>query len=152
MKIIYFDDLNAGDIFWGDEILADKSEMMAYNQRNDPWPIHVDEKAAAGSPFGGIISSGGYTITLLYRSLLGVYNNSERQWQFLGGLEWKLKFAGPLRPDDKVKVKITILRVKPSGKGSRGVVTILDELFNQSGECILTIEVVCLLQSRPPAS
>lgn len=152
MELVYFDDLKVGDVFWGDEVKADRAEMMAYNQKNDPWLIHVDEEAAAKSPFGGIIASGGYTITLLYRSLLGVYNNPERQWQFLGGLEWKLKFVGPLRPDDKVKVKITILGVRPSGRGGRGVVTILDELFNQSDECIMTIEVVCLLQARSTGS
>lgn len=152
MKLIYFDDLKEGDVFWGDEVLADRSEMLAYNQKNDPWPIHVDEKAAANSPFGGIIASGGYTITLLYRSLRGAYNNYELQWQFLGGFDWKLKFVGPLRPNDKVKVKITILGVRLSGKAHRGVVTLLDEMFNQSGECIMTIEVVCLLQVRPTDS
>ena len=45
MKIIYFEDLSEGDAFWGDEVIADPEEVMAYNRCNDPWPIHVDEVA-----------------------------------------------------------------------------------------------------------
>lgn len=149
MELVYCDDLKEGDTFWGYEVLAEKDEMMAYNKKNDPWPIHVDEVAAAASPFGGITASGGYTIMLLYRSLLGIYNNSERQWQFLGGLEWHVKFIGPLRPDDRVRAKITLKSIRKSGKGGRGVVKALNELFNQAGECIMSIDVVCLLAGKP---
>lgn len=65
MQIIYFEDLKEGDVLWGDEVRVDREEMMAYNLRNDPWPIHVHDEAAARSPFGGVIASGGYTITLM---------------------------------------------------------------------------------------
>ena len=118
MKIVYFEDLHEGDVFWGDEVIVDPEEMLAYNQQNE-WPIHVDEEAAQQSPFGGIIASGGYTITLMYRSLLGIYNNPEVRWEFLGGLDWKLKFLGPVRPGDRLRCKMTIKSVRPSSKGPR---------------------------------
>jgi acyl dehydratase len=41
--------------------------MLAYNRANDPWPMHVDAEAAAQTPFGGLIASGGYTISIMYR-------------------------------------------------------------------------------------
>ena len=82
-EIIYFEDLPVGEPIWGDEVVVNPDEMMEYNRRNDPWPIHVDPGFAAKSPFGGIIASGGYTITLLYRSLNGVYNNDQKAWAFL---------------------------------------------------------------------
>ena len=63
MERVYFEDLEEGQIFWGDEVLVDPHEMLACNVRNDPWPIHVDKSAAEMSPYGGIIASGGYTIT-----------------------------------------------------------------------------------------
>jgi acyl dehydratase len=49
------------------EVTVDYEEMLAYNKANDPWPIHIDEVGAAALPFGGLIASGGYTITLTYR-------------------------------------------------------------------------------------
>jgi acyl dehydratase len=149
MQTIYFEDMREGDVFWGDEVAVDPDEMMAYNLRNDPWPIHVDHEAAAKSPFGGVIASGGYTITLLYRSLLGVYNNADRRWAFLGGFDWKLAFTKPVRPSDALRARMTILNLRPSSKPGRGVLTNLVELINQDDEVVLRNEVVQLLASRP---
>ena len=52
MADIYFEDLQVGDLFEGDEVIVDLEEMLAYNQQNDPWPIHIDEAEAKASPFG----------------------------------------------------------------------------------------------------
>ena len=49
-KTIYFEDLTVGEPIWGDEVVADPEEMMEYNRRNDPWPIHIDPEFAAKSP------------------------------------------------------------------------------------------------------
>ncbi len=149
MKIVYFEDLNEGDVFWGDEVTVDPEEMMDYNKKNDPWPIHVDEDKARCSPFGGIIASGGYTITLMYRSLLGVYNNADVRWEFLGGLDWNLKFVGPVRPRDLLRTKMAIKSVRPSSKGDRGVLNSITEVFNQHDDVVMNLEVVSLLSSRP---
>ena len=46
VEIVYFDDLDEGDVFWSDEVLVDPDEMLAYNQKYDPWPIHVDDELA----------------------------------------------------------------------------------------------------------
>ncbi len=149
MTKIYFEDLKASDVFWGDEVAVDHEEMLAYNRLNDPWPIHVDEAAAARSPFGGVIASGGYTITLMYRSLIGAYNTPERKWEFLGGLDWKLRFLGPVRPGDRLRTKITVTNTRPSSKPGRGIVNNLNEVINQNDEVVMTLDVVCLLATRP---
>ncbi len=149
MQIIYFEDLKEGDVLWGDELLVDPDEMMAYNLRNDPWPIHVDEEAAARSPFGGVIASGGFTITLMYRSLLGIYNNPSRRWEFLGGLDWKLTFAKPVRPGDRLRSKKTILGTRTSSKPGRGVLNDVTEMINQDGDVVLSLEAVFFLATRP---
>lgn len=46
-----------------EETIVDREEMLAYNRRNDPWPFHVDEAAAARTPYGGLIASGRYTVS-----------------------------------------------------------------------------------------
>ena len=149
MQIIYFEDLKEGDVLWGDELLVDPDEMMAYNLRNDPWPIHVDEEAAARSPFGGVIASGGFTITLMYRSSLGIYNNPSRRWEFLGGFDWKLTFPKPVRPGDRLRSKMTILGTRTSSKPGRGVLNNVTEMINQDGDVVLSLEAVSFLATRP---
>ena len=146
---IYYEDLNKGDVFWGDKVIADPEEMMAYNRLNDPWPIHVDEEAAKASPFGGIIASGGYTITLMYRSLLGVYNNADLRWDFLGGLDWQLKFVAPVRPGDRLRTSLTIDSKRLSSKPGRGLLNNRNEVVNQNDEKVMTLNVVALIATRP---
>jgi len=149
MRLVYFEDLREGDEFWGEEVIVDPDEMMAYNLKNDPWPIHVDEQAAALSPLGGITASGGFTITLMYRSLLEIYNNADTRWEFLGGIDWKLKFLMPVRPGDRLRAKLTVKSIRPSSKGGRGVLNNLNEVLNQRGETVMSVDVICLLAGRP---
>jgi acyl dehydratase len=59
-KMVYVEDLNVGASWASAEHTVDHEEMLAYNRANDPWPIHIDPDAAAKSPFGGLIASGGY--------------------------------------------------------------------------------------------
>jgi acyl dehydratase len=149
MRLVYFEDLQQGDVHMGDEVIVDPEEMLAYNNKNDPWPFHVDEEAAKRSPFGGLIASGGYTITLMYRSLNGVYNNAHNRWAFLGGFDWKLKFVSPVRPGDRLRARMTIKGVRPSSKGGRGVVNSFNEMLNQNDEVVMSIDVTCLVAARP---
>ena len=149
MRVVYFEDLHEGDVYWGDEVVADADEMLAYNLRNDPWPFHVDQEAAKRSPFGGIIASGGYTITLMYRSFLGIYNNADTRWEFLGGFDWKLKFLSPVRPGDRLRAKMTVKSIRPSSKAGRGVLNHFAEVLNQDGKSVMSVDVVCLLAARP---
>jgi acyl dehydratase len=149
MRLVYFEDLHEGDVYWGDEVLVDPDEMMAYNLKNDPWPLHVDQEAAKRTPYGGIIASGGYTITLMYRSCIGINNNAETRWEFLGGFDWKLKFVTPVRPGDRLRVKMTIKSTRPSSKGGRGVINSVNEVLNQDGETVMSLDVVFLLATKP---
>src|SRR4029453_13178026 len=68
MATVYFEDLVEGKEFVSDEVAIDKDEMLEYARKNDPWPFHVDEEAAKASPFGGLIASGGYAISLYSRA------------------------------------------------------------------------------------
>ena len=148
MGNIYFEDLRVGEFFWGDEVIVDPGEMLAYGKQNDPWPIHIDEDAAASSPFDGIIASGGYSITLMYRSLIGAYNTPERRWQFLGGFDWKLKFENPVRAGDRLRARLSVDKMTPSRKIGRGIVNSTIDVFNQDELTVLSNEIVFLLATR----
>jgi acyl dehydratase len=78
MGMMYFEDLNVGDSWTSAEHTVDHEEMLVYGRTNDPWPFHADPEAASRSPFGGLIASGGYTITLMYRMFHEIVNQPDR--------------------------------------------------------------------------
>lgn len=96
----YFEDLQEGTVFHGNECIVDREEMLQWALKNDPSPIHVDEEAAKNSPYGGLIPSGGYTVMLWYRSAIPILAGLE----FLGGFEWHIKLLLPVRAADRLRV------------------------------------------------
>jgi acyl dehydratase len=98
-------------------------------------PIHIDSEAAAKTPFGGVIASGGYTISLMYRLTHEIVNQPDRRWAFLGGFDWHLR--------------VTILEKRPSSKPGRGIFKDFIELINDQGKVALSIEVTAMLATRP---
>jgi len=149
MPTVYFEDLEIGSVYLGRECVCDKDEMLEFGRRNDPWPFHVDEAAAARSPFGGVVASGGYIITLWYRSLIEIYNTPRATWAFLGAFDWKLKFHAPVRAADTLQVRVTVKDKRLGIKPGRGVVTLFNKILNQRSAVVCTVEVMVLLATRP---
>jgi acyl dehydratase len=148
---IYFEDLVIGDSFVTEEVTVDDEEMLTYNRRNDPWPFHVDEASAAQNPYGSLIASGGYTITLMYRLAHQIYNVPGRRWAVLGALDWHLKFPAPVRSGDRVRLRITIKSKRESSRPERGHFDLLYELLNQEGKIVLSVLMAGLIARRPRA-
>ena len=149
---VYFEDLQIGSVHHGGHCICEKEEMLEFGRRNDPWPFHVDEGAAARSPFGGVVASGGYIITLWYRSLIDVYNTPGATWAFLGGLQWNLRFRAPLRPADTVRARLTVKDKRPWITPDRGVVVLFSEVLKQPFEVVCTVEATILLATRRAAA
>lgn len=148
MPTIYFEDLEIGSVHLGGECVCDREEMLAFGRRNDPWPFHVDEAAAARSPFGGIVASGGFIVTLWYRMLVEICNTPRATWAFLGGLEWKLRFRAPVRAADTLRVRVTVRDKRPWIRRDQGVVTLSNEILNQRSEVVCIVEVKGLMALR----
>jgi len=146
---VYFEDLAIGDSFESEEVIVDKDEMLAYNRKNDPWPFHVDEAAAARTPYGSLIASGGFTITLMYRLGHCIYNVPGRCWRVLGASQWQLKFPAPVRVGDRLRLRLTVQGKRESSRPERGHFDLLYELVNQAGEVALSVLVAGLIGRRP---
>ena len=149
MKILYFEDIIEGTVEWRGEGHVDTDEMVAYAQRNDPWPFHVDEDVARTTPAGGLTASGGYTITLWYRFGHPILNGLPDRMAFVAGFDWHVEFRQPVRAGDHLRFRTTVLRKRPSRKPDRGIVVSLGELINQDGESVLAIEAAYLVATRP---
>jgi acyl dehydratase len=151
MPTVYFEDLQIGSVHLGGECVCDGEEMLAYGRRNDPWPFHIDEAAAARSSFGGIVASGGYIVTLWYRMLVEIYNTPRTTWAFLGGLDWRFKFRAPVRAADLLRVRVTVRDKQPWIRRDQGVVTLFNEILNQRSEIVCTVDVMALMAIRAAA-
>ena len=151
MGTVYFEDLVEGQEFVGNELTVDKDEMLDYARKNDPWPFHVDDAAAKASPFGGLIASGGYAISLYYRLGHGLHNTADSRWAFLGGFDWHVSFKRPIRPSDRLRRKTVVRSKRLSSKPGRGVVETVGILINQDDHEVLRIEVASLIATRPSA-
>lgn len=150
MATIYYEDLEVGRRYQSPSShLVDEDEMMTYNRTNDPWPFHVDEEAARKSPYGGIIASGGYTLTLAYRLSHSIYNTPDARWAFLGGFDWHIKFPVPVRAGDTLSYSLEILSKRPSSKPGRGVLKGRERLTNQNAEVVYEGDFVFLMATRP---
>jgi len=149
MKILYFEDIVEWTVAWRGEGDVDKEEMLAYAQRNDPWPFHVDEGAARGTPSGCLTASGGYTITLWYRLGHPILNDLPERMAFLAGFDWRVKFSRPVCAGDHLRFRTTVLSKRPSSKPDRGIVVSLGELVNQDDESVVAIEAAYFVATRP---
>jgi acyl dehydratase len=152
LRPVYFEDLVEGHVDESSEVIADRDDMVVYAERNDPYPIHVDEQFAAASPYGGLIASFGYTVSLYYRMIHDMELSRATESTFLGGLEWRVTFRGAIRPGDRLHVRGTISSKRLASSGSRGVVTSRNDVLNQHDEVPITIDVVWLIATRQSRS
>ncbi len=125
--------------------------MLEYGKKYDPWPFHVNKKAADASPFGGLIASGGYTISLAYLLSHKIYNNDHSVWAFLGGIDSQLKFPSPVYAGDTLRYTLEVINKRRSTKPGRGIVRILEKMTNQDDSVVFMAQTVMLVATRPGA-
>jgi len=122
---------------FGPRVLT-REEILAFARDWDPQPFHLDEEAAARSPFGGLIASGWQTAALCMRLVVdGLLAGSTS----IGspGLD-ELRWLKPVRPGDALTVELTVLEVTPSrSKPDRGSVRLSYTCTNQKGETVMTL-------------
>ena len=143
--MLYFEDLDPGSVYWGDCCVVDKAEMLEYARVNDPLPMHVDEEAAAGSSFGGLVASGDFTLTLWLRSIIPI----ARRLALIAGVDWHITLPRPVRAGDTLQARFTVADKRSSSKPDRGVVKTKQELLNQDGEPVLVCEAVIVVATKP---
>ncbi len=145
----YFEDYPEGSVFEGGPIHVDAAEIIAFARQYDPQDFHTDPDAAARSIYGGLIASGWHTAAMTMRQLVENYLSSVAS---LGspGID-ELRWTKPVRPDDELVVRVTVLEARRSrSRPERGVVRSLIEVSNQRGELVMSLKAINLLLCREP--
>ena len=128
-----FEEIEEGAVHDVGSFEATEAEMLAFAERYDPQPIHVDPEAAAESIFGGLIASGWYTASGCMRLLVdGFFNDTVSMGAF--GMD-ELRWRTPVRPGDTVGVELEVVEKTASeSRDDRGYVDVDVRATNQDDE------------------
>ncbi len=144
----YFEDTHAGEIYELGSASLGLADMIAFAERYDPQPFHVDPSAADQSVFSGLIASGVQTLGIFMRLFATGFLN---QTTSLGspGMD-ELRWHVPVRPDDVLTGHLEILTARESqSRADRGILNSRGSLTNQHGDTALSLLVTNFIGRRP---
>ena len=145
----YFEDLAVGEVFHFGPYHVTREELLEFNARWDPLPIHMDDAAARKRGLKGITASGQYTLCVKQKML----NGAPWTEAVIGALGFdELRFPHPVYPGDDIALAIECLELRASNsKPDRGIVKFRFTLTNQEGVTVLTYLDTVMFARRPAA-
>ena len=145
-----FEDFPVGKVMEFGDTLVTLEEMMVFSRRFDPQTFHVDEAAARGSMFGGLIASGWHTCAMAMRMYVdGVIGQADSQGS--PGLE-NVRWVKPVRAGDRLRLRIEVMEARPSGsKPHLGLIRNFWQVLNQRDEVVLEMNGWSILRRRVAA-
>jgi len=147
----YWEDFNVGDTSTLGEKTVDRDEALDFATRYDPQPFHLDEDAAKRTMYKGLIVSGWHTVAMVMRMTVDTYL---RDVASLGspGVD-NVRWLKPVRPGDVIRATRTVLETRPSqSRPTMGLVKHRWDVFNQTGELVMTMEGYGMLERRSPGA
>jgi acyl dehydratase len=126
---------------------VDEVQIKAFAGQFDPQPFHLDNEAAQGSFFGGLVASGWHTAAITMRLLV------DGAAPIAGGVigaGGEIQWPRPTRPGDILRVESEVLEVKPSrSRPDRGIVTLRSETLNQEDQAVQVLTAKLVVPRRP---
>jgi acyl dehydratase len=146
--LVYFEDVRVGDTRRFGHYEVTREEIIEFARQFDPQPFHLDEEAAKGGPFGGLIASGWHTGAMLIRML---NDHSIPLDATTGALGFDdLRWVKPVRPGDILSAETRILEKTESRRRPElGVVKVESRVMDQRGELKMSLVSLVLYRRRP---
>lgn len=147
----HFEDLAIGETIALGPITVSKTDIIEFATEFDPFPFHLDEKAARESLLGGLASSGWQTGALSLRMLVDAFLSKVAS---MGGLGFTdLKWKRPLMKGDTLSGTAVITGLRRSASHTEmGIVTIAFDMQNQKREQVMTLNLTNLVEVRDPSA
>ncbi len=149
MPKFYWEDFRTGDVAIYGPRRVTRAEIIAFAAEFDPQPMHMDEAAASATLLGGLAASGWHSGAILMRMVADAFI---RDSNFMGGpgIE-QVRWLKPLRPDTDVRVRATVLEVRPSNSRAHvGFIKFRFELIDMNDVAITEIVPTVMLGRRAP--
>ena len=138
MPKFHFEDFVPGSVAQYGPCTVTREQIVEFAAEFDPQPMHLDEAAARASMLGGLSASGWHTCALLMRMICDWFILDSASMGAPGIDE--VKWLKPVRPGDSLTIRGSVLSVRASqSKPDRGFVSFLWEIYNGSGEKVMTL-------------
>ena len=133
---VFADDIAVGTTYPLGTALVTEQDILTFATEWDPQYFHVDPRAAASSPYGGLIASGIHTVAVLQRlSVEAVYS----RWATIAARGIRdLRFTRPVRPGSELTGSLVVQDVQPRGE-HRSLVTVTGRLDEVQGDPVLEV-------------
>jgi acyl dehydratase len=144
----YLEDFTVGETFQSASFTIDSRQIKTFAAEFDPQPQHLDEAAAAGSFFGGLVASGWHTAALTIK--LVVQGELRVAGGFVGSGLDDFQWFRPVRPGDTLRVEYEVFEIRQSlSRPDQGIVRLKVATLNQHGSPVLTLVVNLVVPRRP---
>lgn len=143
----HFEDLSTGEVIDLGTTHVSKDMIVTFAREFDPFPFHLDEKAARESLLGGLASSGWQTGALSLRMLVDAFLSRIAS---CGGLGFRdLKWKNPVMVGDTIGGTATIVELRRSASHPHwGIVTLDFDIRNQKNKPVMTMRLANLVECR----
>jgi acyl dehydratase len=148
---LHFEDFKPGLFAEYGPRLVTREEIVAFAAEFDPQPMHLDEEAARETMLGGLSASGWHTCGLMMRMMCDGFllDSSSMGANAIEEVSW-LK---PVRPGDRLTLRLTVLDTRASkSRPEMGFVTVLMEMINQAGACVMSLRSPLIFGTRAGAA
>jgi acyl dehydratase len=155
----FFEDVRIGDREEFGRHTFSAEEIKAFAARFDPQPFHLDEAAAASTPFGRLCASGWHTAAMCMRRLVEYRREDDDARRARGepvartgpspGFR-NLKWLKPVFPGDTISYASEVISLRPlNSRPQWGLMTARNTGTNQNGELVLSFESAAFIERRP---
>ncbi len=141
------DDFRVGEQFETAPVVMDERDIVAFAERYDPQPIHIDPHSAETETFGGLIASGFQTIAAGFGQFvrLGLFEGVSLGGPAMDEVRWIV----PVSPGDTLHTSAEVIAARPSRKNpDRGVLELSFRLFNQKRELVCSFRTVSIIRRQ----
>jgi acyl dehydratase len=145
----YLEDLEVGARRSFGRYAVTREEVLAFAQRYDPQPFHLDDEAAARTHFGRLAASGWHTCAMTMAMIVEDITAHRQAGLGSPGVD-ELRWLKPVYPGDTLRCETEILEVTPSrSKPDIGSFRSRVTTYNQHDEPVLRFISIVLMRRRP---
>jgi acyl dehydratase len=145
----YFEDFAVGQAFKpSGRVKVTKDDIIAFAQKYDPQPFHLDEEAGRKSIFGRLVASGWHTAAL---TMSLVARNEYKAAGGTIGLGFDgMRWPRPVFPGDELRIETEVLETRPSkSRPDCGLIKMRTRTLNQNGEVVQELIGNAMVPRRP---
>ena len=142
---MYFEEFVLGSKTPIEPVTIEKDDMVAFAKKYDNLPLHTDEEYAKTTIFGQLIAPGVMSFMSVWAKYL---ENDLAGSELLAGKSTKIEWHKPVFANDVLTSTCTVSKLEKRNT-KNGLVEVTFEVFNQSGELVLTDATEMIIKCKP---